>query len=102
MQLGARMKSQGWEILAAVCEKLPQNWTPSESEDHIMDSKLIQTLVKSQKWRGLHIRESEGKGRGIVTNRDYHGPVVTFSEGLKTHKSTTERETGYSFFLLHK
>lgn len=97
--------------MAADCEKLLQNWAPSGSEDHIMDSKLIQTLVKSQKWRGLHIRECEGKGRGIISTRrfeagevlcDYHGPVVTSSEGHKTHKSTTESETGYMFFYTNK
>ncbi|XP_030269456.1 N-lysine methyltransferase KMT5A-like isoform X3 [Sparus aurata] len=99
-QLQSWTSKQGWKNMAADCEKLLQNWAPSGSEDHIMDSKLIQTLVKSQKWRGLHIRECDGKGRGIITTCrfeagevlcDYHGPVVTSSEGHKTHKSTTER-----------
>ncbi|XP_030270513.1 N-lysine methyltransferase KMT5A-B-like [Sparus aurata] len=85
-QLESWTSEQGWKNMAADCEKLLQNWAPSGSEDHIMDSKLIQTLVKSQKWRGLHIRECEGKGRGIISTRrfeagevlcDYHGPVVT-------------------------
>lgn len=110
-QLQSWTSKQGWKNMAADCEKLLQNWAPSGSEDHIMDSKLIQTLVKSQKWRGLHIRECEGKGRGIITTRrfeagevlcDYHGPVVTSSEGHKTHKSTTESETGYMFFYTNK
>ncbi|XP_030274546.1 uncharacterized protein LOC115582623 [Sparus aurata] len=110
-QLQSWTSKQGWKNMAADCEKLLQNWAPSGSEDHIMDSKLIQTLVKSQKWRGLHIRECEGKGRGIITTRrfeagevlcDYHGPVVTSSEGHKTHKSTTESETGYMSFFTNK
>lgn len=76
-----------------------------------MDSKQIQMLVKTQKWRGLHINQCEDKGRGIVTTRrfeagevlcDYHGTVVTHREGQNIHKSTTGKETGYAFFFTNK
>ena len=110
-QLESWTSKQGWKNMAADCEELIRNWAPSGSEENIMDSKLIQTLVKSQEWKGLHIRECEGKGRGIITTRrfeagevlcDYHGLVVTSSEGHKTHESTNESETGYMFFYKNK
>ena len=98
-------------MTANISNEVVQNWAPSGSEDRIMDSKQIQKLVKTQEWPGLHVREIEGKGRGIITTRmfqagevicDYHGPVVSKKKGEEIHKSTVDKETGYIFFFNNK
>ena len=98
-------------MTANISNEVVQNWVPSGSEDRIMDSKQIQKLVKTQEWPGLHVREIEGKGRGIITTRmfqagevicDYHGPVVSKKKGEEIHKSTVDKETGYIFFFNNK
>ncbi|XP_056441388.1 uncharacterized protein LOC130378769 isoform X1 [Gadus chalcogrammus] len=103
------VKKQGWKCKAAnISTEVVENWAPSGSEDRIMDNKQIQTLVKTQDWKGLHITQFEEKGDGIITTRtfkkgevvcDYHGPVVSGKEGENIHKNTTGKETGYIFFF---
>ncbi|XP_060756673.1 uncharacterized protein LOC132867684 [Neoarius graeffei] len=111
-RVDAWVKKQGWKMMTAeISDEVLKNWKPSGSEDCIMDNTQIQKLVQTQQWRGLHITEFEGKGRGIITTRifeagevlcDCHGTVVTFSEGQKIHRNNTERETGYVFFFKNK
>ena len=105
----AWVRKQGWKGMTAnIAMEVIQNWPPSGSDDCIMDSKQIQTMVETQKWIGLHIREVTGRGRGIVTTRifqagevvcDYHGPVVSKKDCEEIHKRTNEKETGYCFFF---
>ena len=56
-------------------------------------------MVKTQQWKGLHIREVTGGGRGIVTTRifkagevicDYHGPVVSKKDSEEIHQRKGE------------
>ena len=105
----AWVRKQGWKGMTAnIAMEVIQNWAPSGSDDCIMDSKQIQTMVGTQQWKGLHIREVTGRGRGIVTTRifqagevvcDYHGPVVSKKDGEEIHRRTNEKETGYCFFF---
>ncbi|CAL9688300.1 unnamed protein product [Knipowitschia caucasica] len=107
-RLNAWVKRQGWKGMDDIVEEVLQNWAPSGSEERLQDSKQIQDLCQTQKWRGLHVKEFEGKGRGVVTTRrfqagevvcDYHGTVVRAKEGKRIHQTTSESETGYMFFF---
>jgi len=95
-------------MTASISDEVLKNWAPSGAVDCIMDSKEMKKMVTTQQWRGLHIQDFEGKGRGVIVTRrfeagevvcDYHGDVITFAEGQKVHKATTEKETGYMFFF---
>ena len=60
----------GWKTMTTdITDKVLQTWAPSGSEDPIVDIERIQELVRTQKWRGLHVTEFEGEGRGIITTR---------------------------------
>ena len=106
------IRKMGWKTMTTdITDKVLQTWAPSGSEDPIVDIERIQELVRTQKWRGLHVTEFEGKGRGIITTRifqagevvcDYHGTVIKHSEVLQIHRSTTGKETGHVFFFKNK
>uniref|UniRef100_A0A8D0D302 SET domain-containing protein n=1 Tax=Sander lucioperca TaxID=283035 RepID=A0A8D0D302_SANLU len=107
----AYINKQGWESNVPNGAKLFNEWKPSGKEDHVMDSQQIQKLVKSQKWKGLHITDIEGKGKGVLATRtfqpgevicDYHGSIVTAKKGKEIHQETSEEETGYVFFYTNK
>ncbi|CAB1434971.1 unnamed protein product [Pleuronectes platessa] len=82
-RVDAWVRKQGWKGMTAnIGSAVIDNWAPSGSVDRIMDSKQIQTMVKTQQWKGLYIQDFNERGRGIITTRtfeagevvcDYHG-----------------------------
>lgn len=73
--------------------------------------KKIQKYIRNQKWSGLLVKNFEGKGRGVMTTRDfkegeivcdYHGKVVSGKEGQDIHSKTSSEQTGYMFFYTKK
>lgn len=106
-RVSAWIAKQGWKSNLPTSASILKGWKPSGTVDVVMDSRQIQKLTSSQKWKGLLVKEVEGKGKGVVATRrfqmgevvcDYHGRVITAKEGQGIHQSTSEEETGYMFF----
>ena len=86
-RVDAWVRKQGWKGMTAnIGGAVVDNWAPSGSVDRIMDSKQIQTMVKTQQWKGLYIQDFNERVRRIVTTRifkagevvcDYHGTEIT-------------------------
>ncbi|XP_034551746.1 uncharacterized protein LOC117821512 [Notolabrus celidotus] len=103
----AWIAKQGWKSNLPIAANIIREWKPSGYEDMVMDSKQIQKLTSSQKWRGLLVSDIEGKGKGVIVTRifqtgevvcDYHGRVITAKEGEDIDMNTSEEGTGYMFF----
>ncbi|XP_034551720.1 uncharacterized protein LOC117821497 isoform X2 [Notolabrus celidotus] len=103
----AWIAKQGWKSNLPTAANIIREWKPSGYEDMVMDSKQIQKLTSSQKWRGLHVSDIEGKGKGVIATRifrtgevvcDYHGRVITAKRGKDIHRNISEEGTGYMFF----
>ncbi|KAG9261354.1 hypothetical protein AMEX_G24877 [Astyanax mexicanus] len=103
----AWIEKQGWSSNISDAASIVQQWKPSGGIDVAMNSAVLQKFCRTQRWKGLSVAEIEGKGRGVVVTRpfawgevvcDYHGKVVSRQEGLVTHATTAEQESGYMFF----
>ncbi|XP_072563150.1 uncharacterized protein [Paramormyrops kingsleyae] len=103
----AWMEKQGWTVNHPDVQLLLKQWKPPGSVDTAMDCRVIRKLVRSQKWKGLTIVETEENGRSVKTRRkfvagevvcDYHGRQVTWQEGLRILSHTTEGQSGLVFF----
>ncbi|XP_034048782.1 uncharacterized protein LOC117529976 [Thalassophryne amazonica] len=106
-RVAAWIDSQGWRSNVPVADYVLEAWKPSSSIEDMPSSKCIRRLVSNQKWKGLALKDIQGKGKGVVAARkfvsgevvcDYHGRVVTGAEGEEIHATTKEEQTGYMFF----
>ena len=71
------IRKMGWKKMSAdVADRVLQTWAPSGSEDPIADIENIRESVQTQRWRGLHIRDFEGKSKGIITTRIFQAGEV--------------------------
>ncbi|XP_056244019.1 uncharacterized protein LOC130176766 [Seriola aureovittata] len=102
---------RGWKKNLPISANIIKEWKPSGSVDMVMDSRHIQKMTISQRWRGLLVTDVKGKGKGVVATRrfqtgevvcDYHGRVITAKEGHHIHKNTSEEETGHMFFYTNQ
>ncbi|XP_072563170.1 uncharacterized protein [Paramormyrops kingsleyae] len=107
-RVDAWIRNQGWKSNVPSAASVLKDWRPVGSVDTAMDSSHIQELIHNQKWKGLVVMDIAGKGKGVCATRqlqagevvcDYHGPVVTATEGQRIHSSTKEEESGYMFFF---
>ncbi|XP_047009713.1 uncharacterized protein LOC108261300 [Ictalurus punctatus] len=101
------ISGRGWRINIPKAAQFIKEWKPPGSVNTAMDAIQIRTLTRTQKWKGLLVTEIEGKGKGVIATRsflagevvcDYHGQVVTASEGHSTH-STVSAEDGVRMFF---
>ncbi|XP_072573882.1 uncharacterized protein [Paramormyrops kingsleyae] len=107
-QVDAWIRNQGWKSNVPSAASVLKDWRPVGSMDTAVDSSHIQKLIHNQKWKGLVVMDIAGKGKGVCATCqfkagevvcDYHGPVVTATEGQRIHSSTKEEESGYMFFF---
>ncbi|XP_072563136.1 uncharacterized protein [Paramormyrops kingsleyae] len=107
-RVDAWIRNQGWKSNVPSAASVLKDWRPVGSGDTAVDSSHIQELIHNQKWKGLVVMDIAGKGKGVCATRqfqagevvcDYHGPVVTATEGQRIHSSTKEEESGYMFFF---
>ncbi|XP_072563166.1 uncharacterized protein [Paramormyrops kingsleyae] len=107
-RVDAWIRNQGWKSNVPSAASVLKDWRPVGSVDTAVDSSHIQELIHNQKWKGLVVMDIAGKGKGVCATRqfqagevvcDYHGPVVTATEGQRIHSSTKEEESGYMFFF---
>ncbi|XP_072563858.1 uncharacterized protein [Paramormyrops kingsleyae] len=107
-RVSAWIKKQGWKSNVPSAARILKDWKPTGSVKTAMDSRRIQKLITTQKWKGLVVVDIVGKGKSVCTTRhfqagevvcDYHGRVVTATEGWQIHQATTEEQTGYMFFF---
>ncbi|XP_034025435.1 N-lysine methyltransferase KMT5A [Thalassophryne amazonica] len=106
-RVAAWIARQGWRSNIPVADTVLKAWKPSGSMEDMPTSKHIRRLISNQKWKGLALKDIEGKGKGVVAARrfvagevvcDYHGQVVTGAEGEEIHKNTNEEDTAFMFF----
>ncbi|KAL0173821.1 hypothetical protein M9458_029789 [Cirrhinus mrigala] len=90
---------QGWKSNIPTAARILGDWKPPGSVQAAMDSAIIRRLVTSQKWKGLQVADTEGKGKGVIATRpfqigevicDFHGCVVTAREGQEVHTGEGE------------
>ncbi|XP_048859831.1 uncharacterized protein LOC125727149 [Brienomyrus brachyistius] len=107
-RVDAWIRKQGWRNNVPSAASVLKDWRPVGSVDTAIDCHHVQNLVRRQKWKGLVVVDIAGKGKGVCATRqfqagevvcDYHGPVVTATEGQRIHESTKEEESGYMFFF---
>ncbi|XP_072563175.1 uncharacterized protein [Paramormyrops kingsleyae] len=89
-RVDAWIRNQGWKSNVPSAASVLKDWRPVGSVDTAVDSSHIQELIHNQKWKGLVVMDIAGKGKGVCATRqfqagevvcDYHGPVVTATEG---------------------
>ncbi|XP_053531058.1 uncharacterized protein LOC108256813 [Ictalurus punctatus] len=104
------ISDQGWRSNIPSAAQFVKEWKPHGSVDSALDAKQIRRLTRTQRWKGLVVTEDGGKGKGVIATRrflagevvcDYHGQVVTASEGHSTH-STVSAEDGVHVFFFSK
>lgn len=109
--MDAWIKSRGWKNNVPRASSIVKDWKPSGNMQDVINSKRIKKLIKTQKWRGLLVRDIGGENQGVVTTRDfqqgevvcdYHGNVVTVKEDESIHTTSSVEETGYMFFYNKK
>ncbi|XP_053531061.1 N-lysine methyltransferase KMT5A-A-like [Ictalurus punctatus] len=101
------ISDRGWRSNIPSAAQFVDEWKPHGSVDTALDAKQIRRLTRTQRWKGLIVTEDGGKGKGVIATRrflagevvwDYHGQVVTASEGHSTH-STVSAEDGVHIFF---
>ncbi|XP_029575553.1 uncharacterized protein LOC115166049 isoform X2 [Salmo trutta] len=100
------IKRQNWEKNKVKVEHVLSYWQPSSNTGTTKD-KAIMKLVKSQKWKGLHIASDPDKGRRVMTTRpfakgevvcDYHGLPLSGKQGKELLAATEKDEMGSLYF----
>ena len=83
----------------------------AKAEASTMDNDDIKAHIKDQDWDNIYIQDTKepGKGRGVYTGMhrikqgtkvcDYHGPIVSKTEGLKRLADYDVPDCNYIFFF---
>ncbi|KAL0994372.1 hypothetical protein UPYG_G00121360 [Umbra pygmaea] len=83
------------------------DWKPAERMVEALDGPAILKLVKSQRWKGLIVKDDEIKGKTVMTTRifakdevvcDYHGIQISKAEGKRLWMATGQDAMGYFFY----
>ncbi|KAF4081034.1 hypothetical protein AMELA_G00156170 [Ameiurus melas] len=107
-KVGKWISDQGWVSNIPSAAKFVAEWKPHGSVDTALDSKQIRRLTRTQRWKGLVVTEDGRKGKGVAATRrflagevvcDYHGQVVTASEGHSTHSTVSVEDGVHMFFF---
>ncbi|XP_053475697.1 uncharacterized protein LOC128604579 [Ictalurus furcatus] len=102
------ISDQGWRSNIPSAAQFVNEWKPHGSVDTALDAKRIRRLTRTQRWKGLVVTEDGGEGKGVIATRrflagevvcDYHGQVVTASEGHSTHSTVSAEDGVHMFFF---
>ncbi|KAL1005241.1 hypothetical protein UPYG_G00056540 [Umbra pygmaea] len=106
-QIQRYIDRQDWLTNKITAETVVPAWKPAEQLMEVLDSTAILKLVRSQKWKGLIVKDDEVKGKTVMTTRDfakdevvcdYHGIPISKAEGKKLLVCTGQDEMGYLLF----
>ncbi|KAL1005239.1 hypothetical protein UPYG_G00056520 [Umbra pygmaea] len=106
-QIQRYIDRQDWLTNKITAEQVVPAWKPAEQLMEVLDSTAILKLVRSQKWKGLIVKDDEVKGKTVMTTRvfakdevvcDYHGIPISKAEGKKLLVCTGQDEMGYLLF----
>uniref|UniRef100_A0A096LX81 SET domain-containing protein n=1 Tax=Poecilia formosa TaxID=48698 RepID=A0A096LX81_POEFO len=106
-QVQSFLRRSGWSTNCIPAEEVVRRWVPPSTGQEEQD---VLHYVRDQNWTGLIITESQkdGAGRGVFATRDfnqgshicdYHGRVISASEGRRIMESLKEGEGSYIFFF---
>ncbi|KAI7789412.1 putative N-lysine methyltransferase SETD8-A-like [Triplophysa rosa] len=103
-------RETAWTTNVPFIKDVLLSWEPCEEPSVDPDDVLLINRVNQQKWKGLAIKQIEGKGKGVIATMtfkknqivcDYHGAMISKQEGERRLETLNE-EPLYLFFFKGK